>query len=377
MRRFLCACVCSIGVLLVAPAAAQVAPIDLDHGEQVTISCAPAPPACPAACGDGTCDPGETTCSCSPDCGQPPAAENLCADGADNDCDASIDCADQDCLAAPECSPPSGGGEDLGLVRKWTWDDAHAVVADTVPVETICMGCQPPVGSWVHHLLDGAGNATPQEATEPDVQWGPTAEADGIRLVYSENDQLQLMHCSSLDPLDCEEQPWTVGATEPWIFAFVGEISGAAAITGCSMSTCPGISILDVTAGGGMRIRMHTSGRVTISTDPIVFNQPVAFLVEYDGAGHLSVQRRDPCTAWRDATAGEPFNFRGHTIGCLSCYYPNGWLNEAGTEEPHYPGLGLLREVRIHEADPAALRSDLFSYIDAEHGAWIDQGCAP
>ncbi|MDO8631009.1 MAG: MopE-related protein, partial [Phycisphaerales bacterium] len=65
-------------------------------------------------CGDGTCDPLETNCTCSDDCGSPSASETpglTCQDGIDNDCDARADCSDADCVvdadsdgvAAPPC----------------------------------------------------------------------------------------------------------------------------------------------------------------------------------------------------------------------------------------------------------------------------------
>ena len=50
-----------------------------------------------AFCGDGNCDAGETPCDCEVDCGTPPAAETVCDDGIDNDCDLSADCEDPDC----------------------------------------------------------------------------------------------------------------------------------------------------------------------------------------------------------------------------------------------------------------------------------------
>ncbi len=48
-------------------------------------------------CGDGTCNPDEDQCTCSQDCGLPPATETSCTDGIDNDCDGLIDFDDTDC----------------------------------------------------------------------------------------------------------------------------------------------------------------------------------------------------------------------------------------------------------------------------------------
>ena len=61
-------------------------------------------------CGNGTCDPSETSCTCSADCGAPPSTETVCTDGRDNDCDGRIDCGDYKCSADPACQPRCGDG---------------------------------------------------------------------------------------------------------------------------------------------------------------------------------------------------------------------------------------------------------------------------
>lgn len=53
-------------------------------------------------CGNGVCDPGETTCTCPGECAQFVVAAtedpaSTCHDGWDNDCDCLLDCADVDC----------------------------------------------------------------------------------------------------------------------------------------------------------------------------------------------------------------------------------------------------------------------------------------
>ncbi|MHC5094757.1 MAG: GDSL-type esterase/lipase family protein [Planctomycetota bacterium] len=54
-------------------------------------------------CDDGTCDPGEDQCNCPEDCGTPPATETVCDDGIDDDCDSYTDCDDIDCDGDPAC----------------------------------------------------------------------------------------------------------------------------------------------------------------------------------------------------------------------------------------------------------------------------------
>jgi lysophospholipase L1-like esterase len=56
-----------------------------------------------SSCGDGFCETGEDSCSCSDDCDGPPAFEIDCNDGADEDCDGALDCADADCAGDAAC----------------------------------------------------------------------------------------------------------------------------------------------------------------------------------------------------------------------------------------------------------------------------------
>jgi hypothetical protein len=57
-------------------------------------------------CGDAECDPGvgEHACNCAGDCGSPQVLELLCDDGLDDDCDGTVDCADDDCVAEAPCN---------------------------------------------------------------------------------------------------------------------------------------------------------------------------------------------------------------------------------------------------------------------------------
>jgi hypothetical protein len=62
-------------------------------------------------CGDGVCDSGEDSCSCTNDCGSAPVDEaGSCNDGEDNDCDGAADCDDADCSADPVCQVSCGDG---------------------------------------------------------------------------------------------------------------------------------------------------------------------------------------------------------------------------------------------------------------------------
>ena len=66
-------------------------------------------PSTPAVCGDGTCDSNDDPCSCEADCGAPPATEQACADGEDEDCNGKVDCDDAACTTDPACLSPCNG----------------------------------------------------------------------------------------------------------------------------------------------------------------------------------------------------------------------------------------------------------------------------
>jgi hypothetical protein len=77
-----------------------------EDGSNCSIDCGD-----PPYCGDTVCNSssGEDTCSCPEDCGAPPTSEvGLCTNGADDDCDGPVDCADVDCDgdAACDCGLP-------------------------------------------------------------------------------------------------------------------------------------------------------------------------------------------------------------------------------------------------------------------------------
>jgi hypothetical protein len=84
---------------------------DLDGACEPGEDCTSCPSDCPkaglACCGDLACEAGETPCTCPLDCGAFTPAEQACADGVDNDCDALLDCGDADCADPPPAPPAS------------------------------------------------------------------------------------------------------------------------------------------------------------------------------------------------------------------------------------------------------------------------------
>ena len=60
-------------------------------------------PTATSCCGDSVCEGAETECLCAVDCGGSAATETSCDNGADDDCDGAIDCADVDCRPFPGC----------------------------------------------------------------------------------------------------------------------------------------------------------------------------------------------------------------------------------------------------------------------------------
>lgn len=82
-------------------------------------------------CPDGVCGGGENPCTCPADCGAAPSAEAVCTGGADEDCDAAVDCSDTDCAADLACAaapPPNlvvvnevlantSGGDDIEFIE--------------------------------------------------------------------------------------------------------------------------------------------------------------------------------------------------------------------------------------------------------------------
>jgi sialate O-acetylesterase len=64
-----------------------------------------------SVCGDGTCNPGESSCGCPEDCGPPASTESSCSDGIDNDCDGFTDCLDSECSEDPACEVSYCGDE--------------------------------------------------------------------------------------------------------------------------------------------------------------------------------------------------------------------------------------------------------------------------
>ncbi len=83
-------------------------------------------------CGNGRCDPTENHCNCPSDCGTAPGSEINCADGRDNDCDGGMDCADSECFSLPIC---------CGNATCSPWENPCNCPGDCGPpagAETIC-----------------------------------------------------------------------------------------------------------------------------------------------------------------------------------------------------------------------------------------------
>jgi len=113
---------------------------------------------------DGTCDAGEDSCNCSEDCGPPPQSEAVCDDLIDNDCDFSVDCADQDCCGNATC-PPSGDGDNDGVLACADCDDGDAGV------------WLPP--SQVENVM-----LSRDESGVTHLNWDPPVEKGAINVLY-------------------------------------------------------------------------------------------------------------------------------------------------------------------------------------------------
>ncbi len=86
----------------------------------------PPPPPDPEVCddgadndGDGDIDCADSDCAADPVCAPPPPDPEVCDDGADNDGDGDIDCDDSDCTGDAACEEPPPPG---GLTELWSND---------------------------------------------------------------------------------------------------------------------------------------------------------------------------------------------------------------------------------------------------------------
>jgi hypothetical protein len=68
-------------------------------------------------------------CQCLVDCGPAPASEIDCTDGADDDCDGLIDCADSDCDAHPLCICDNDGICEVDEDCNWCPNDCITTTA--------------------------------------------------------------------------------------------------------------------------------------------------------------------------------------------------------------------------------------------------------
>jgi len=103
-------------------------------------------------CGDATCDEGEDCSNCALDCG---GGLEVCGNGADDDCDLLVDCADPDCIGGTEVC---GNGQDDDCNGQIDCDDSVcsalpaclcAPVGDSCTVNSDCCGnkCRGPSGN--------------------------------------------------------------------------------------------------------------------------------------------------------------------------------------------------------------------------------------
>lgn len=321
----------------------------------------------PPPCGDETCTEQER-CSCALDCGMPPAAEGSCVDLIDGDCDMATDCADADCSADPVCVPTSGGPPQAGLAADLRWDDVHSV--DCVTAENISMSGPAPIGACVHHLND-QGPAG-RRATMLDPRWWPDSAGDG--LLFTGEDHL-LFTDESSPPNQLE---WIATTIDPWAVAFVGYFHRSGSWLGSPMVGGNTTLIDTVVAGASWhRTRHANSPRIIFTQNAAATNERHALVIEKDGSGFYNVFVRRHCGVWESISNGSNVGLTrpDGVLGCVNCYYPCGWLREDGTPEPCTAGLMFLRELMLYSGFDSSQRQQLFDYLDAEHGDWIDEGC--
>lgn len=344
MRRFIFAWWWGIAAVLALPTAAQVAPIELQPGESITISAA----------------------ECAPTC--VPSGPELCTGGVDEDCDGAIDCADPDCATVPACEEPEPG-EAPAAWGRYRWDDVHGVDCETGA--TLNMGGPASPGDCVHHFLD-AGGHNDREPTQFEAAWWGAVSATGDSIVFDNVDDQYVMN----------GQDWAP-PSGPFIVAFVARLTGNT--TGGSylgsQGQCPGtkyyLGLPNQTAVLKKAEGSFAGGGITaLAGTEFQQGERFALLTIRRAGDDYQLYKREPCAGWRDVTlynptTGAPPNRAGNPcFGCWGCYYPNGWLNDPSTVFSHG---GEYRELALIEGDQdeQAWRD----YLDAEHGAWIDEAC--
>ena len=92
----------------------------------------------------------ETSCSCGLDCGA--AGAELCANGADDDCDGFVDCADPQCTADPACAEPCDGDSICE-----PGEDCHGCPSDCASVSVGKLTQRHCCGDGVRQRAEGNG----------------------------------------------------------------------------------------------------------------------------------------------------------------------------------------------------------------------------
>lgn len=337
---------CALWISMVQLVTAQVLPVELQPGESIGISCATCP-VCPQSC--------------------EPTGPELCTGGADEDCDGAIDCADTDCAAAPECEAPEPG-EAPAAWGRYRWDHVHSVLADGT---TISMGGAGPPGSFVHHFLDlgGAGDREPTQF-EP-AWWGQVSATGDAVVIDGIDDQYPINGPDWLVPGGSALMVAFVGtsenATHGAFLGSKGECTGSKYGLGIIASTATAKRV-EGTVGGGVWLRFTDNGTITKS-------ERFGLLTVRRANGDWLTFKRGPCGTWQDVTLytnGLPPNrdYAQVCFGCLGCYYPNGWQGDPAAFFSH--GMHFREMALIDgDGDEQAWKG----YLEAEHGAWIDEGC--
>jgi hypothetical protein len=272
------------------------------------------------------------------------------------------------------------------------WDNIHRVNCETGESIGGCLvngevvecdtgeyigGTSGEPGECTHHWLNAAnptGAASQREPTQHNANWWGKVSASGDSIVLDNVDDQYVMNGDD----------WPVPAGQPMMVSFAGMLDGNT--TGGtylgSQGQCIGtkfyLGLPNQTAslkkaagsvGGGSALAM--------SGTEFVDGQRFALLTIRRANGDWQLWKREPCNStWRDVTlynptTGAPPNRDASIcLGCLGCYYPNGWLGDPLALFSHG---GEYRELALIDGDQDEQAE--MDWLESEHGPWIDQGC--